>query len=296
MTDATAILAAVENVDLDAAQADAVGLLALVAGQDVEPGDVDGTWRITQGTAKDRVISTVDPESRHVHKTVRARRDGFKAHVAVEPETGLVTDCALTSGNTYDGAAGVKLLDREDVPVEVLGDSAYGSADTRKALTAAHHTTVIKPIPLRRAVPDGFTMDDFTIDTAAATVTCPANHTVAIARRGAAKFGSRCAGCPLRSRCTSAKAGRQIKVSADFDLLHAARQAARDPAWQHTYTRWRPMVERSIAWIVANGHRRVRYRGIDRNQLWLEHRVAAVNLRQLIRAGLTRADGTWAIV
>jgi hypothetical protein len=55
------------------------------------------------------------------------------------------------------------------------------------------------------------------------------------------------------------------------------------------------MVERTIAWIVAHGHRRVRYRGIQRNQMWLDHRVAAVNLRQLIRAGLTPAYGTWAI-
>ena len=295
VTDATAILAAVDDVELDTAQADAVGLLALVAGQDVEPGDADGTWRITQGTAKDRVISTVDPDTRHVHKTVRARRDGFKAHVAVEPETGLVTDCALTSGNTYDGAAGVKLLDREHEPVEVLGDSAYGSAQTRTKLGQAGHDVTIKPIPLRQTVPGGFTMDDFAIDTAAGTVTCPASHTVSIAPHGGAKFGSRCAGCPLRSRCTSAKAGRQIKVSADFDVLHAARAAARDPDWQHTYTRYRPMVERTIAWVVAKGHRRVRYRGINRNQLWLDHRVAAVNLRQLIRNGLTRADGAWAI-
>ena len=295
VSDATALLSAVEAEHLDPVQADAVGLLALVAGQDVEPGDVEGTWRITRGTATDRVISTVDPDSRHVHKTVRARRDGFKAHVAVEPETGLVTDCALTSGNTYDGVAGVPLLDREAEPVEVLGDSAYGSADTRKKLGQAGHDVTIKPIPLRQTVPGGFTMDDFDIDTAAGTVTCPAGQTVTIAPRGGARFGSRCAGCPLRSRCTSAKAGRQIHVSADFDLLHAARQAARDPDWQHTYTRWRPMVERSIAWIVANGHRRVRYRGIERNQLWLEHRVAAVNLRQLIRGGLTRANGTWAI-
>ncbi len=201
----------------------------------------------------------------------------------------------MTAGNTYDGAAGVDLLKREPQPVEVLGDSAYGSADTRKTLAAAGHTAVIKPIPLRHTVPGGFTMDDFAIDTAAGTVTCPAGQTVAIARRGAAKFGARCVSCPLRARCTNAKAGRQIKVSADFDLLHAARQAATQPDWQHTYTRWRPMVERSIAWLVAHHHRRVRYRGIARNQLWLDHRVAAVNLRQLIRAGLVRDQGTWAI-
>ncbi len=77
--------------------ADAVGLLALVAGQDVElvdDGEQGPRWRTAQRVAKDRVISTVDPEARHAHKTVPRRQDGFKAHVAVEPDTGLVTDCA----------------------------------------------------------------------------------------------------------------------------------------------------------------------------------------------------------
>ncbi|HSJ59782.1 MAG TPA: IS1182 family transposase [Jiangellaceae bacterium] len=295
VTDALAILASVDGALLDRAQADAVGLLALVAGQDVQPGDTDGTWRIARATAADRVISTVDPDTRHVHKTVRSRRDGFKAHVAVEPETGLITDCALTSGNTYDGAAGVELLERETAPVQVLGDSAYGSAATRKHLAAAGHTVTIKPIALRRTVPGGFTIDDFTIDTAAQTVTCPAGHTAAIEPAGRAQFRRRCDGCPLRLRCTTNKSGRSISIHPDFDVLHAARRAATDPDWQRSYTRWRPMVERTIAWIVAKGHRRVRYRGIHRNQIWLDHRVAAVNLRQLIRAGLTQAQHGWGI-
>ena len=79
--DARTVLAAVEGVALDDEQAAAVGLLALVAGQDVEPGESDGTWRIAQRTAPDRVISTVDPDSRHVHKSVSRYRDGYKAHV-----------------------------------------------------------------------------------------------------------------------------------------------------------------------------------------------------------------------
>jgi hypothetical protein len=47
------------------------------------------------------------------------------------------------------------------------------------------------------------------------------------------------------------------------------------------------MVERSIAWLVANGHRRVRYRGLARNQLGLWLRVAAINLRRLLIMGST---------
>lgn len=86
--DANELVWATEPMDLNDAQADAVALLALVAGQDVEPGDGPGQWRITKGTAEDRVISTVDTETRHAHKTRASYRDGYKAHVAAEPETG----------------------------------------------------------------------------------------------------------------------------------------------------------------------------------------------------------------
>ena len=84
----------------DDAAADALGLLALVAGQDVEPaGDsdgLDGRWRIAGKVAHDRVISTVDVETRHTRKSKSNRRDGFRGHVAAEPETALITDCELT--------------------------------------------------------------------------------------------------------------------------------------------------------------------------------------------------------
>lgn len=56
----------------------------------------------------------------------------------------------------------------------------------------------------------------------------------------------------------------------------------------------RPTVERSVAWLVVNGHRQVRFRGTDRNRMWLDHRVAAINLRQLIRRGFTSTNGAWA--
>jgi hypothetical protein len=55
------------------------------------------------------------------------------------------------------------------------------------------------------------------------------------------------------------------------------------------------MVERSIAWLVAGGNRRVRYRGVARNQLWLAHRVAAINLRRLVTLGVTSDPTGWAL-
>ena len=96
VNDAIEILLAVEDLDLDDARADAVGLLALVAQQDVEPGDKPGSWRIARETRPDRIVSTVDPESRHVHKTSHNYRDRFKFHAAVEPDTGPITAVDVT--------------------------------------------------------------------------------------------------------------------------------------------------------------------------------------------------------
>jgi len=120
VNDALTTLAALDGASLDEAQNEAVGLLALVAGQDVELGDEEGTWRIASRTAPDRMVSVIDPDSRHVHKTVHNYRDGFKAHMAIEPDTGLITACSLTPGNVGDAEAGIGLLEGEPAHTEVL--------------------------------------------------------------------------------------------------------------------------------------------------------------------------------
>lgn len=291
VTDARAVLEATEQVALAPEQADAVGLLALVAGQDVEPGEEEGTWRIARGTAKDRVISTVDPEARHAHKSVSVRRDGYKAHVAVEPDTGLITACRLTPANAPDGATGLGLLAAEPPGTEVVADSAYGSGATRAALRSAGHVQTIKPLPLRPAVPGGFTRDDFAIDHTAGTATCPAGHTVRISAGGNASFKRHCRGCPLRARCTRARRGMQLTISEHDTELVAARRRATEADFLSTYRAKRPLVERSLAWLVASGNRRVRFRGVERNHLGLSMRVAGVNLRRLVRLGLTYDNG-----
>jgi len=298
VNDARAIIDALEGVALDQAQADAVGLLALVAGQDVEPGDEDGTWRIAQRVAPDRVISTVDPESRHMHKSRSVYRDGYKAHIAVEPETGLITATALTPANAGDGPTGVGLLAGEEPGLQVLADSAYGSGQDRAALDAAGHTAAIKAIPMHRNIKlgaDQFNRDDFVIDHTERTVTCPSGHTVTITATNNAVFGTRCRSCPLRSRCTSAADGRTMHIHPHDAELVAARQAWTTGDFADDYRRLRPMVERSIAWLVAKGNRRVRYRGVQRNQHGLATRVAAINLRRLINLGLDHHNGTWTL-
>ena len=100
VNDANAVVAALEDRELEERAASALALLALVAGQDVEPAEgsdgTDGRWRIARKVAGDRVISTVDPDARHTRKSHEARRDGDRAHLAADPETGIITDDKLT--------------------------------------------------------------------------------------------------------------------------------------------------------------------------------------------------------
>jgi IS5 family transposase len=306
VNDALALLAALPAQPPGPA-ADALGLLALVAGQDVEPAGgsdgSDGRWRIARRTAPDRVVSVTDPDARHVHKSRTRHQDGFKAHVSFEPETGLFTAVELTAGSGtagHEAVAAARLLAGEEA-VTVLGDAAYGTGELRRHLRDAGHAAVIKPPPLQPAVPGGFTIDDFTVDDQAGTVTCPAGHTVTLGRRQAsgirqAQFKARCHGCPLRQRCTTSRTGRVLSVHPQHALLAAARRDAASPAWKDEYRRWRPPVERAIAWLAARGSRRVPYRGIAKNNAWLSNRAAALNLRRLVNLGLTRTtEGTWAL-
>ncbi len=337
VNDANALVEVFRDTELEEPAASALALLALVAGQDVEPAEgsdgTDGRWRIARKVAEDRVVSTVDPDARHTRKSPEARRDGYRAHVAADPETGIITDEKLTkaagqensdpavaeeflaaetagddsqragagpeTGGSHDSSAGSGGGgDDREKPLAWYGDSAYGTGDLRGAICDAGHQAVIKPKPLQAPVKGGFTVDDFTADEPAGTVTCPAGHTVALSRTRVATFGALCRDCPLRERCTTCKTGRKLVLHERDDLLRAARAGwAAGSGLRKDYRTHRPNVERAIAQVATwRGRRlRLRYRGTARNHAWLKRRTAALNLRNLIGKGLTRRDGAWAL-
>lgn len=311
VNDALAVLAGLEarypeGKGLDEQASQAVALLALVAGQDVEPAEGsdgrDGRWRIARTVAPDRVISVVDPDARHAHKTRERRQDGYKAHVVVEPDTGLITDTRLSKATgpaNSDAAVGISLLNTdpttaEDQRVEVLGDSAYGTGEALAALGKAGHTPVIKPWPLRPAVEGGYTLDDFIPSPAGDAVTCPNQITRPVTDKGAVNYGAACRGCPLRERCTTSRRGRRLVLGPHHDLQRAHRARAATDEHLETYRQHRPMVERSLAWLTR-GNRRVPYRGVVKNNAWLHVRVAAINLRRLLALGLHHDTNRWNI-
>jgi hypothetical protein len=302
VNDALAALGALDGRPLPLAAIEAADLLALVAGQDTEQGE-DGVFRIARKTAKDRVISTVDTQARHGHKSRHRRFDGYKAHLSVDPDSKLIDEVAGTAANAPDRDAAVELLaghaGNEDKP-EVVGDSAYGDAATRGRLDAQGFAVVAKCPPARNSG-GRFTKDHFTVDLDRATVTCPAAQTAIIVPTagggGRASFRPWCATCPLRTACTASRRGRTIAIHPHEAVLQRARAAQRDPAWQQRYKADRPIVERKISHFTrrAWGGRRARTRGLARITTDLITRAGALNWARLAALGLDHDQAGWAL-
>ena len=121
----------------------AAELLATVVGQDLDQDDADGVFRIVRRVAKDRVISTVDPEARHGHKTSASGFDGYKGHLAIDPDTEIITATEVTAGNTGDAAqrstcSPTCSTDADDARAEPAADVDDCRADAPDGRRQAH--------------------------------------------------------------------------------------------------------------------------------------------------------------
>jgi len=314
--DASALLVALEGEPLEPALAEAATLLATLLGQDLETDD-EGTFRIARRVAPDRVISTVDADARHGHKTSAHGFDGYKGHVAIDPDSELVTATGVGAGNGGDAAMAPELLadDLEtttdasadepagaaaaDEPLIVYGDAAYGSGELLEHLEDAGAEPRIKVQP--PVAPGGrYSKADFGIDVEAGSVTCPAGRTAPLRprRHGTeASFGAACASCPLRARCTTSKDGRSIKVGPHEAVLTRARRAGADPARAADHRATRPKVERKLGHLMRRRHggRRARVRGRPKVAADFSLLAAAVNLARLAVLGLTPAGPGWTV-
>ena len=313
--DARALLGALDGRELSAGVSQAATLLAAVVGQDLDEG-ADGVFRIARRVAKDRIISTVDPDARHGHKTSARGFDGYKGHVAVDPDSELITATTVTAGNVGDGQAVEALLaselavpdasDRPEdespggpgEPLAVYGDSAYGAGSVLDTLEQADAEIMCKVQP--PVAPAGrYAKDAFGIDLAAGTVTCPAGQTAplrAIKDGHIAHFGHACRSCPLADRCTTSTSGRSIHVGLYEQQLARARARQTDPAWKADYTATRPKVERKISHLMRRRHggRRARVRGHTKVDADFSLLAAAVNLARLAMLGVTHHADGWA--
>jgi len=314
-------LGLLEGRALSPAVTDAAQLLATVLGQDLEQTDgPDGTgvFAVARRVAKDRVISTVDPQARHGHKTASRGFDGYKGHVAVEPDSEIITGTEVSAGNVGDAALAADLI--EDLltrvggepdhtvrtePVEasaqptVYGDAAYGAGQFLDTLARHDIEANCKTQPPTNTG-ELFAKDLFDVDLDQDTVSCPAGHEADIVRNregdGTACFGEVCASCPMRASCTNAAAGRTIRVSRYEHHLADARDRQHDPAWITDYRATRPKVERKLGHLMRRTHgaRRARVRGRSKVDADFNLLAAAANLARLAVLGLHTTPAGWA--
>lgn len=304
--DARAILLALDGQALSADVTKATTLLATVVGQDIEEG-TDGVFRIMRGVAPDRVISTVDPEARHGHKTASRGFDGYKGHLAVDAESEIITATEVTAGNAGDAtAADVLLADvltddaastegNNNEKREVYGDASYGTADLVEKLEGAgiEPNVKVQPASAREGM---YSQDDFEIDIVEATVRCPAGvrASLRVLKDGSstAEFADSCAECGLRSQCTKSQSGRTIKLHPKHKILDRYRKHQRDPEWKKRYRKVRPRVERKLAHMMRRKHggRRARVRGRERVRHDFSLLAASINLARLAALGVCIAS------
>ena len=261
------------------------------------------------------MISTVDPDARHGHKTSARGFDGYKGHVAVDPDSELITATTVTAGNVGDGQAVVALLAEElaepgasgppedespagpGEPLALYGDSAYGAGSVLDTLERADVEIPCKVQP--PSAPAGrYPKDAFQIDLTAGTVTCPAGQTAElrqIKNGHIAHFASACQGCPLADRCTTSAEGRSIHVGLYEQQLTRARARQTDLAWKADYTATRPKIERKISHLMRRRHggRRARVRGHTKVDADFNLLAAAVNLARLATLGTTHQPSGW---
>lgn len=305
--DAHACLAVLDGRDLPDAVVEIGELLATVVGQDLEQDD-DGRFRIARRVAKDRVISTVDPDARHGHKTSARGFDGYKGHIAEDPDSEIITDTTVTPGNAGDGSVAETLiedlLDRDNPDDEddttVYGDSAYGGGEFQQRLDDEHIDSRCRTQP--PAAPKGhYGKDQFRTDLEAGTVTCPNDVTVTIRRRadgaGTARFAGACTDCPLREACTKAAGGRTITVGVHEAALAKARERQKSTKWQDDYRATRPKVERKLGHLMRRRHggRRARVRGTPKVDADFNLLAAAANTARLAALGLHSTPAGWAV-
>ena len=287
---------------------DGAELLGQLLLQDVErkSGDVDAHAdaaddgvSIRDGVSKDRMLSVHDPELRHGHKSSRRRFNGHKAAIVVDTDRQLITAVDVLPGNAPDNLGALELVEQSEASTgsvvdEAMGDAAYGDGGTRQAFADAGRRLVAK-VPGR---PDRkhFPKNDFHLDLAAGSCTCPAgqvtrtivpagkrtDRTGRVYRLQAFQFdGAVCGVCPLRSQCIAAKGrkGRRVLIHPQEGMLQQAR-ALQQSADYDEYRARRVVVEHRLARLVQLGIRQARYFGRVKTkfQLYLAATVANLTL------------------
>jgi len=248
--------------------------------------------------AKDKLISPVDPDARQGKKT-STTWPGYKAHIVMEEETGIITGVETTPANTTDGSQLKPLLEEQEKahsikPKELTGDKAY---DWGENLEALNSNNTIANISLSKQVNRNgagyFTVDDFLYDPESVKLMCPAGHIstncyseILYNNKPGYAFQfkpSLCNVCPLKAKCVKNRAGRRVYISYYEPYYRLARQRLATDEGKQAY-RNRYKIEQKMADLTRYcGLRRCRYRGLDRAGIHTLLATTVCNIKRMVK-------------
>ena len=251
--------------------------------------------------AKDKLLSPVDPDARTGKKTNNSW-PGYKAHIIMGEETGIITGVETTPANTTDGSQLRPLLKEQEKvhsikPKELSGDKAY---DWGENLESLDRNKTIANISLSKQVNRNgagyFIVDDFLYDPENIKLMCPAGHistscyNLILAKYQQNKPGyafqfkpSQCNVCPFKAKCVKNRAGRRVYISYYEPYYRLARQRLASEEGKQAY-RNRYKIEQKMADLTRYcGLRRCRYRGLDRAEIHTLLATTVCNIKRMVK-------------
>lgn len=242
--------------------------------------------RIRQGVAKDRRITIEDSHMRHGRKSSARRFDGYKRHIGIDLDSGLVLHCGISAANSHDSQHMEQLRESINAGGWQIGelhiDRGYLPAALVNELYENGTDVVAKTWTTRRG--DKFGKSDFRYNLRDRTITCPAGQTTNWQPGERAEFPlETCRTCPMREKCTSAEhTGRTISMQHSEVMHEKLRRQMRTPKGRKKL-RQRVAVEHAQAHLVARQGRKARYRGEEKNLMDVRRCAALLNLHTNLR-------------
>jgi len=259
--------------------------------------------------AKDKLLSPVDPDARMGKKTSRVW-PGYKAHIIMEEETGIITGVETTPANATDGSQLQPMIEEQEQtlsikPQEISADKAYDWGENLESLA---HRQIIANIPLTKQVNHRnsgyFSVDDFLYDPDNVKLMCPAGHIATNCykevlyhyqlNKPGYSFRFRptwCNVCALKPKCVKNKAGRRIYISYYEPYYRQARERLATEEGKEAY-RNRYRIEQKVADLTRYcGLRRCRYRRLDRARIHTLLATTVCNIKRMVKLLWGKPDG-----